>query len=544
MTVRTRFAPSPTGSLHVGGAHTALYCWLHARKHDGAFLLRIEDTDRARSTDEAAAGILRDMRWLGLDWDEGPGAEDAGTGPYFQSQRLEAYDAVLAGLLERDVAYEAWDSREELDAQRAEARAAKENFIYRRRPVSDAEVEAYRAEGRVPVVRLTAPNHAVHVVDEVLGEVSVAVDMLEDIVVRKADGFPTYHFAVVVDDHQMGVSLVMRGQEHLLNTPKHLGLYEALGWQPPAHAHLPTINSPGGGKMSKRDKAKAARAGARAAANGRKGSDWLAEELGVDAETLTLFMKKKDNSVGLAKQIAGHLGLDLPLIDVMDFRRGGFLPEGLLNYLALLGWSPGNDLELMTMAEMVDLFSLDRVKKTAATFDIDKLTAMNAEHIRRATIDRLAEAHDAYLEVREDSHFQGMDDARRRRFLALYQPRMTTFGELERSASFFFVAPTTWAPKAVKKHLLKGGGLARLAAVREVLDSSDAWTAEALDAAMSAWAEAQELNMGKVAQPVRVAVTGTGVSPGMGDTLELLGREATLSRIDACLAHLEASDGQ
>lgn len=537
MTVRTRFAPSPTGSLHVGGARTALYCWLHARRHEGVFLLRIEDTDQARSTDEAAAGIIRDMRWLGLQWDEGPEAEAAGTGPYFQSQRLDLYNRHMQELLDSGAAYEAWESAEELRAERDAARAAKENFRYKRRPTTPEQIEAWRAEGRTPVIRLAAPTHAVHVHDEVLGDVHLAVEDLEDIVIRKADGFPTYHYAVVMDDHHMGVSMVLRGQEHLLNTPKHLGLYEAMGWEPPSHAHLPIIFNMSGGKMSKRDKAKAARAGARGAAKdgGHEGWGWLASTVGETEEHVHRFMKKKHDSVSLAEIIADTLSVELPLIEVMDFRKRGYLPEGLLNYLALLGWSPGGDREIMSMDEMVAEFSLERVKKTPARFDVAKLDAMNAEHIRRSSLDRLVEAQDAYLEVRPDSHFAGMAAADRRVYLEMYQQRISTFSDLETRAGFFFERPTTWQDKAVNKHLRKGGGLERLAELRGVLADAGFGVGE-LEAALTAWAEARELGLGKIAQPLRVALTGTGVSPGIFETLALLGKEESLARIDATLA--------
>jgi glutamyl-tRNA synthetase len=542
--VRTRFAPSPTGSLHVGGARTALYCLLVARKAGGRFLLRIEDTDQARSTEEAAQGLIRDLTWLGLTWDEGPGT-DGDAGPYFQSQRLPLYNAILDALLASGHAYEAWETPAELTALRAAAEAAKENFRYRRRPVDAAQVEAWRAEGRVPVLRLAAPDHAIRFEDDVLGAVNAAADELEDIVIRKADGFPTYHFAVVVDDHHMGVTHILRGQEHLMNTPKHLGLYEALGWTPPSHGHMPLIFNPTGSKMSKRDKAKAAREGAVAAHKARGGADgygWLADAIGAEREVVEAFMAKKHDGVAIAEAIGEHLGVTMPMIEVMDFRRGGYLPEGLLNYLALLGWSPGGDREVMTMDELVALFEVSDINKSAARFDAVKLTALNGEHIRRATLDRLEAVHDAYLEVVPASPFQACDPRLRRALLALYQPRMSTFADLDRLARFFFRRPASLDPDAVKKHLLKGDALDLLARARAALaDLAGPWGAADVDAALQALADASGLGVGKFAQPLRVAVSGTSVSPPIGETLALLGQDEVLARLDAVATLLPAA---
>jgi glutamyl/glutaminyl-tRNA synthetase len=542
MPVRTRFAPSPTGSLHVGGARTALYCLLYARKQGGRFLLRIEDTDQARSTDEAAAGILRDLRWLGLDWDEGPGAESAGTGPYFQSQRLDTYGPVFETLLASGHAYEAWDSPAELEALREQARADKTNFRYRRQSYTPEQLASFRAEGREPVLRLQAPAHDIHIEDDILGTVSLAADELEDIVIRKADGFPTYHFAVVVDDHLMLVTQILRGQEHLLNTPKHLGLYEALGWTPPSHGHLPLIFNPAGAKMSKRDKARTARDAARdeAKARGTRGLDpkdwsWLAQATGHPLDAIEQFMAKKSDGVALAQAIADHLRIELPMIEVMDFRAGGYLPEALLNYLALLGWSPGDDREILTIDEMVAAFSLEGINKTAARFDPVKLAWMNGEYIRAATPERLLAAHDSYLEVAPRSPLRALDERARARLIALYRARMSTFADLDRMAAFFFEAPTAYDNKAVKKHLTDEGK-AHLRALRDQLATTPEWTAEALHAAVESLAASLEVGMGKLAQPARIALTGTAVSPEIGDTLELIGRASCLARIDACLA--------
>lgn len=540
MSVRTRFAPSPTGSLHVGGARTALYCLLHARHHGGRFLLRIEDTDRARSTEEAAEGILRDLRWLGLLWDEGPGREQEGTGPYFQAQRLDLYNAVIDQLLASGHAYEAWDSPAELEADRAAAAAAKRNFRYVRKVLDADTIAAFRAEGRSPVVRLAAPRHDLHVDDEILGRVTQTADELDDIVIRKADGFPTYHFAVVVDDHKMGVSLVLRGQEHLMNTHKHLGIYEALAWDPPKHAHLPLIFNPEGSKMSKRDKAKTSREAARRAQTERKGDpkdwSWLAEGTGRTVDDLAGFMAKQHDGVATAEAIARFLKVKLPMIEVMDFRKGGYLPDALTNYLALLGWSPGDDREVLPFDELIAAWDLTRVNKTPAKFDAEKLAWMNGEYIKRMDLDALTVAHASYLDVVPTSPFAGMAADRRRGFLALYQPRIATFADLDESARFFFERPTTWDAKAVQKHLIADGGLARLAVVCDRLTGLSEWTSALIQTTLDALAVEQSVKLGQIAQPLRVALTGTAVSPQIHDTLALLGRDESLARLHAALA--------
>ena len=536
---RTRFAPSPTGSLHVGGVRTALYCWLWARKHGSAFILRIEDTDRARSTEEATAGILRDMAWCGLDWDEGPERPDAPHGPYFQSQRLELYDRYIEQLLASGKAYEAWETGDELRAMRAVAEAKKENFRYRRRAYTDEQLARFRAEGRKPVVRLESPGVDVTLHDAVVGDVTVEAEVLDDLVIRKADGFPTYHFAVVVDDHHMQVELILRGKEHLMNTHKHELIYRALGWPSVAAGHLPTIDNPTGGKMSKRDKGKAARAAVRPAhkAHGAPKDDygWLAEQTGQPADELLTFMKKKNDRIDLAEGIAKALDIELPMIEVMDFRRAGVLPEALLNYLALLGWSPGDDRELMAIDELIEAFDVARVKKTNAKFDPVKLCWMSGEYMKTLPEATLLQHMAEWLEVAK-SPMVSTGEAQRKQLLGMYRLRAPTFGDMDRLARFFFVAPTDYAPKQVKKHLIKGGGFDRLQQAHAALLDVGRWTPERLRAVVDQLCEQTGTQIGKWAQPLRIAVTGDGVSPDLFDTLHFLGRDETLSRMARCLA--------
>ncbi len=534
MTVRTRFAPSPTGSLHVGGVRTALYCWLYARHHGGRFVLRIEDTDKARSSEEAARGIVRDMAWLGLDWDEGPevGGEH---GPYRQSEKLDAYRAVVAGLVAAGHAYEAYETREELEALRA---ASGEGFKYRRRAYSADDLAGFAAEGRQPVVRLAVPTDAPYVVDDqIVGSVEVPGEEMDDLVILKADGYPTYHLAVVIDDRDMAITHVMRGQEHLKNTHKHLALARALGIELPAVGHLPIIFNPRGSKMSKRDKAKVARAAARAEAKTRGAADWawLADLASRGEAEVTSFMGKQHDDIATAVAVAGALDVELPGIDVMDFRTAGYLPEALLNYLALLGWSPGDDREVMTLDELVAAFELGRVQKTPARFDPDKLRWMNGEHVRRASSARLEAAFADWLTLVPDSPLAALDAERRRALLALYKDRYVTFTDLEQQAASVLLAPTAWDDKAVKKHLLKGGGVERLAEVAAVLQAAE-WTATGIDAALEALCASRDYRLGKIAQPLRVAVTGTAVSPPIGDTLAFLDRADVLARIATTVA--------
>ncbi|MEN0061574.1 MAG: glutamate--tRNA ligase [Myxococcota bacterium] len=537
--VRTRFAPSPTGSLHVGGVRTALYCLLFARKHGGTFVLRIEDTDQTRSTEEAAVGIMTDLRWLGLRWDEGP-EEGGELGSYFQSRRLALYQRYIKQLLDEGKAYEAWDTREELQAMREAARAQKRDFAYRGGPVSDEQREAYVAEGRKPVVRFKMPDEDVTILDQVQGEVTVPSHRMDDIVIQKADGWPTYHLAVVVDDHHMQISHVTRGRDHLNNTHKHRQLYRAFGWEFPHHAHLSTINNMSGGRMSKRDKAKEARQALRehvktlGLGKGEVGD--LPEQWAIDPELLRRFLAKKSDDVPTAEAIAKHLGVELPFIEVADFRKGGFLPEALLNYLALLGWSPGDDREIMTFDEMVEAFSLERVVKTDAKFDLKKLTSFNRTYIKDLPLD-VVHAHFETWLAHRDSPIQSFDEDRRRALVAMYQGRANTFVDLEQQASFLWTAPTEYDPKAVRKRLDGNDGWSRLDQVTAALADVGRWEAPSLVKALEDLCESTGATIDKFAQPIRVALTGTGTSPAIGDTLAFLGRDESIERMKRCLSN-------
>jgi len=484
MDIVTRFAPSPTGYLHVGGARTAFFNWLIAKQKGGRFVLRIEDTDQVRSTDESTQKILQDMRWLGLDWSEGP--EVGGpNGPYFQSQRLEIYQQYARKLLEMGRAYKCFETSEELAAAREKAKAEGRNYKYDRAGyrLTPEQVKEFEAQGKPYVIRFLMPDKDIIVHDEILGDVTMRAPELEDFVIMKSDGFPTYHFGVVIDDYHMQVTHILRGQEHLMNTPKHIALQEAMGFSHPVYAHLPVIFNMEGGKMSKRDKEKAIKA-----------------------------------------------GKTPPEIDIHDFRVGGYMPEALLNFIALLGWSPGNDLEFMSIEKMIELFSIDRIGKTNARFDRDKLRAFNTEYIKNATRDRLKTVIRQFLEV-TDYPMKNADESMMDKLITLYQPRSRTLVEMAEGSRFFFVDQPTFDPKAVEKFLKKDNGMAVLADLEQRFESLEPWTRETIEKSIEVYGQEKNLGMGKIAQPIRVAVTGTAVSPPLAETLEVLGKEATLKRL-------------
>ncbi len=527
--VVTRFAPSPTGNLHIGGARTALFAWAFARQQKGRFILRIEDTDRARSTPESTRGILQDLQWLGLDWDQGPNptADDpydretqlGPHAPYFQSQRHEdgIYNQQIQKLLDAGLAYE------------------------------DGDAIRFRMDKDVAFD------------DAVYGHIEVKADDLEDFIIRKGEqgGFlPTFHLAVVVDDALMGVTHVIRGQEHLTNTTKHAALYDALGFPRPQWVHLPSIMNADGSKMSKRDKAKAARKAAMEAL--RNGIFSSREELIQEAVAIPdfdendpsypdsayeQFLDAKNDIVQIAEVFAHVTKTQLPEIDVEDFRRSGYLPEVLLNYIALLGWNPGDDIERFDTKFLIERFDFKRIGRKNAQFDRAKLARFNAEALaamdpdtfRNRLRNHFEQYHPAFLETLGDEGFAT--------FAGMYQARSQTLETPAELGRFFMEDPEEYDAKAVRKNLLKneGEGLDVLRKFRDVLERCDDWTADTLHKRIESFvAEHQLKNMGSVAQPLRVALTGSAVSPEIGPTLELLGKDTVLKRIDRCVAHITA----
>jgi len=543
-TVRTRFAPSPTGYLHVGGARTALFNYLLARRAGGQFLVRIEDTDQTRNLAEADRRLLDDLRWLGLLWDEGP--EVGGPyGPYHQSERLDIYRAYAQQLIDNGQAYYAFETREGLEALRRAAQQRGERGFRYPRPKefpTDAEVRRAREEGRPAVVRFCMPERDFVVHDEVLGDVEVKASELSDFVILKNDGWPTYHFAVVVDDALMRITHVLRGQEHLLNSANHMALQEAFGFPTPAYAHLPIIFTMQGAKMSKREKDRAVRAAAKAAGLVQEQvvalsatrletvRSWLAEDTQLESEAL--------------RKLAAFLHVELPEIDIHDFRVSGYLPEVLVNFIALLGWNPGTERERFTLAELCEAFALERVGRKNARFDREKLLAFNTMALEAAPPERALAAFRDFLSVNPSSPLAGLEDATLARLIEMNRG-LRTFRDIERKAGALFIPDEQIAfdEKAVQKWLRKGDphGAAVLGELRPALAGLADWSPPAIDELIRGYAERHELGLGKVAQPLRIAVTGGTVSPLIGDTLALLGRERTLARIERLLAHLDSA---
>jgi len=495
--IRVRFAPSPTGYLHIGGARTVLFNWLIARKHGGALLLRIEDTDQARNVEDSVAKIVEDLRWLGLTWDEGP--EVGGEfGPYYQSQRLALYEEHIQFLLNSGDAYYALESPEQLAAMRESAKREKRPVTYLRPnpiPTVDDGRNA-RNSGKPVVVRLKMPPLDITITDDILGSVTLPANQAEDFVIQKSDGFPTYHFACVVDDERMKITHVLRGQEHLMNTPKHIALQKALGFATPRYAHLPVIFNTDGSKMSKRDKEKAIAAGRHP-----------------------------------------------PEIDVHDFRASGYFPEAVLNFIALLGWSPGEEREFFTLEELVDRFTIERVGKTNAKFDREKLLSFNTSWAAKLPASRLLEAFRDYLTVNSgvvlgaSTALAAPDDFLSRVLASCAGFR--TLADVMKKTGFLFIHDDAlvYDEKAVQKVLLKNDGEGKrvLGEWITLLESHSDWTGSTLERVVADFATSRNISLGQVAQPIRVALTGNTISPTIHDTLELLGRDRSIARIHRCI---------
>ncbi len=577
--VVTRFAPSPTGHLHIGGARSALFCWAYARaKPGGRFMVRIEDTDAARSSEESARGILEDLAWLGIEWDDGPalrladgrtvGAHARPVGPYFQAQRVDLYNRYIRQLIAAGRAYPAFESAEELESKRKAAVAAKQTYRYDRAaynslPTPQARLERMQqadARGEAYVVRFLAPHEAIVVKDQVLGDVKIAAGELDDFVIRKADGFPTYHFAVVVDDETMGVTHVMRAQEHLYNTPRHVALQMALGFRTPIYAHMPLIFNMDGSKMSKRDKAKVAR---------KTLKDALAKDpsltaaavsgaTGVADADLAQFLAAENDRLDIAEALARHFRIALPEIEIWDFRRSGYIPEAIINFIALLGWNPGmkapdgKDLEKFDLAFIAKHFSIERIGRTNAKFDRAKLLAFNGDYLQQMTDDEFSRRFTAWCAENapeQAARLADLSPARTAALLGMAKPRVKTFRDVLKVIDFALAPDEAIAfdPAALEKQLRANGGegaaiLRRFAAYLTAIEPFDPPT---LHSALETFA-ARELpadptgksNMGRLAQPIRVALTGTTVSPPLNEAMAVLGRASTHARIARALEHV------
>ncbi len=541
--VVTRFAPSPTGYLHVGGGRTALFNWLWARRMGGTFILRIEDTDQKRNTPTAAQQVMDDLRWLGIEWDEGP--EVGGpNGPYLQSERLDLYEKYTRQLLDEGKAYYCFETPEELDALRKAAEAQKKGFIYRRpdQLPSEEDAEKARAEGRAVTVRFAIPQDSPIVVSDVVrGQISFNPAELGDFIIRKSDGFPTYNFACVVDDCLMKVTHIIRGQEHLMNTPGQQTLWKALFPEAPlpSYAHMSVTISDSGGKLSKRERPKALRTAIKATADLDLAK--LAEVGGIETDDMEAFLKGKSvPDMPAIDAMAQHLGVRLPEINIVDFCKSGYLPETLVNFLALLGWNPGDQREIMKLDELIEAFDLTRLNKSNSLFDRQKLIAFNTEHQRMQPGEKVLGHLRAYLNEVQ-SPLQKADDATLLKIIQLCEGART-LGQIDEKSRFLYVEDDKieFDPKAVKKVLSKAGALEVLQIVRDRLAEMEQYTEQTLEAMLRGLAEERQVGLGKVAQPLRVALCGTTISLSIFDSVNLLGKERTLARVDATLSKFEA----
>ncbi len=558
----TRFAPSPTGHLHIGGARTALFCWAFARRQQGRFLIRIEDTDQARSSEASARGILADLAWLGITWDEGPtlspseqllagasiprtpiGADPRNVGPFFQSQRLDIYNAALRKLLDSDKAYAAFETPAELEAKRKAATAAGKMYRYDRAALDIPKAERDRRmnAGEPHVIRFKAPPDEILINDVVLGEVRVSGEELDDFVLRKADGFPTYHFGVVVDDHEMGVTHVLRGQEHLNNTPKHVALQIALGYPIPAFAHMPLIFNEQGAKMSKRERDQTAR---KAVKEKQLTHTPLPDAEGLDDAAFQAWLKDSARQLetNALEALAAHMHLALPEVSVDDFRRAGYLPEVITNFIALLGWSPpaeaGENVEKFDMAFLEKWFALERIGKSNARFDRKKLLSFNTDAITAMSDDDFERRWRDWCKGHA-KEVLGVGPDRFKALAAALRPRSKTLKDAADGAHFAVIPDegVVFESKAVEKTLKSNHneGLAVLKDLRTRINALHDLEAPAAHALIEAYAAEKSLGMGKVAQPLRVALTGSTVSPPIDATLAILGKHSVLRRIDRCL---------
>jgi len=536
--VVTRFAPSPTGYLHVGGARTALFNWLWARRTGGTFILRIEDTDQKRNTPTAAKQVIDDLKWLGIEWDEGP--EVGGpNGPYLQSQRKDIYDRYIKQLLDEKKAYYCFETPEELEAMRKKAEGRKGNLSYLRPEKFPDENDVKKAteQGKPVTVRFAVPQEKPIIVqDEVRGEITFAADEIGDFIIQKSDGFPTYNFACVVDDNLMKVTHIIRGQEHLNNTPGQQALWQALFPDAPLpkYAHMSVTVSDTGGKLSKRERPKALRKAIKATQE--IDLEALAGAGDISSEQLDSFIRGKTTpDMPNIDAMAKHLGVALPEINIVDFFKSGYLPETMVNFLALLGWNPGDDREIMQVDELIGAFDLSRLTKSNSLFDRQKLLAFNTEHIKMISAEQLLGHFKSYLNAVE-SPMVSADDEILSTIIKLCEGART-LAQIEQKSEFLFVDDDKikYDDKAVKKVLLKGDGLVVLGIVREKLAAMSELTEQGIEDMLRGLAEEKQVGLGKVAQPLRVAICGTTISLPIFDSVQLLGKENTLKRIDNTL---------
>lgn len=483
--VRVRFAPSPTGYLHIGGARTALFNWLFARKMGGKLILRIEDTDTERLKEDSVSQILTSLKWLGLNWDEGPEAGGA-CGPYYQSERRELYSKYAQQLLDEGKAYYCFCTPADLEAEREKQRATKQPFRYARtcRDLDPEVAKARAAAGEPYSVRIKIPTEgSITVHDLIHGDVTFNMDQFDDFVIVKSNGMPTYNFAVVVDDHLMGMTHVLRAEEHLSNTPKQLLIYEALGFEPPKFGHMPMILAPDRSKLSKRHGA----------------------------------------------------------TSVEEFRAQGYLPEAIINYLTLLGWGPGDEREIFTLAETVKLFELEQMSKKAAVYDTKKLTWMNGQYLSELPLEKiLPEAETFFLKdglVTEEWLAENKDYFAK--LVDTVRVRVKTLQEVADASAYFFKDVEAYDEKGVAKHF-KPEAAELLEKCIAALEADEVFDLTSTEAIYNKIATDNGLALGKVIHPTRLALTGRTVSPGMFDVMVLLGKEKTLARMRKAVEYIKS----
>ncbi len=474
--IRVRFAPSPTGYLHIGGARTAIFNWLFARHHQGKFLLRIEDTDFARSDAKMVQAIYDGLKWLGLDWDEAV---------IFQSQRLEKYRQVAQQLVDQEKAYFCYCSREKLDQQRQTDDESGRTYRYdgHCRNLAASERKRLEAQGRSKVVRFKVEAGKTSFFDEVHGSLTIDNSEIDDFVILRSDGIPTYNFAVVVDDHDMNITHVIRGDDHLSNTPKQVLIYEALDWMMPKFAHVPLILGPDKKRLSKRHGA----------------------------------------------------------TSVSEYEAMGYLPEAMLNFLSLLGWSPGDDREAMTKQDLIEAFSLKGISKKSAVFDEAKLIWMNGEYISRMSDDELLQRVAPILQERQLIAKNEVSEPYIKKALSLLKPKIKKITDFANLGFYFFKDPEQYEAETIKKYWHHESVANRLKAAEERLSKIDEFDAGKIENAIRNLAEESSLSAAKFIHPIRLALTGFAVSPGLFELMEVLGKEVVLRRINKAIDWLSTN---
>jgi len=483
--IRVRFAPSPTGMLHIGGARTALFNWLYARHYNGTFVLRIEDTDQVRSTEEAVNVILEGMKWLGLDWDEGPG-KGGEYGPYYQMKRLHLYQKYAKQLLKDKKAYYCYCTREELAESREKQSKEKKSLKYDRHclNLSEEDKKRYEAEGRKPVIRLKIPAREIAFNDLLRGEVTFDGGLLSDFVIMKSDGIPTYNYAVVIDDALMKITDVMRGDDHISNTPKQIVIYEALGFDVPKFAHIPMIMGEDHAKLSKRHGA----------------------------------------------------------ASVMEYQKMGYMPEALVNYIAHLGWSPGNDREIFSVEEIAKEFSLDKISKHAAVFSMEKLNWFNSEYLKKMSIDQLTGLLLPYL---KEVNYIAEKELSPEKFewlkkiVNLMHGRFRNFSQFIEFTDYFFTDKIDIEPEAFQTVLNKDGVTEILTALKEKLLTVECWDESNLEIVVRSVASSLQIKAGKIIHPTRASLTGKKIGPGLFELMVFLGKEKNIQRLENALEKIK-----